>query len=404
MLSQLSTKTQRTESHWATWLDSYEGLPPPAAVQTHTRSSKLYRRLDDFAELPAGLFLAGLLALGAHYVADWIGEGLLGFEKSPIGSIPLAIALGATLRNTIGIPRPYEAGLRGCLRFVLRVGISLLGLRLSLPAVAAIGVAGLPVILCCISTALLVVGPLSRALRISVKQGYLIAVGTGVCGVSAIAATASVIDAEEDEVSYSIACVTLFGMLAMLCYPLFAFMIFDGNRHLAGYLLGTSIHDTAQVTGAAMMYRQQFQAPEALDVATVTKLIRNTSMIVIIPLVAFLVSRSEAQETRKAAVRLKQVAPAFVLAYLGLAAVRSIGDLGDRPFGLLDPATWQAVIGLADGVSSGLLAIAMAAVGLGTDLNRIRKLGWRPMVVGLTAALVVGAASLTVLKLFPPSL
>ena len=127
-------------------------------------------------------------------------------------------------------------------------------------------------------------------------------------------------------------------------------------------------------------------------------------MIVIIPLVAFLVSRSEAQETRKAAVRLKQVAPAFVLAYLGLAAVRSIGDLGDRPFGLLDPATWQAVIGLADGVSSGLLAIAMAAVGLGTDLNRIRKLGWRPMVVGLTAALVVGAASLTVLKLFPPSL
>ena len=121
MLSQLSTKTQRTESHWATWLDSYEGLPPPAAVQTHTRSSKLYRRLDDFAELPAGLFLAGLLALGAHYVADWIGEGLLGFEKSPIGSIPLAIALGATLRNTIGIPRPYEAGLRGCLRFVLLV-------------------------------------------------------------------------------------------------------------------------------------------------------------------------------------------------------------------------------------------------------------------------------------------
>ena len=312
MLSQLNTETQRTESHWATWLDSYEGLPPPAAVP-----SKLYRRLDDFAELPAGLFLAGLLALGAHYVADWIGEGLLGFEKSPIGSIPLAIALGATLRNTIGIPRPYEAGLRGCLRFVLRVGISLLGLRLSLPAVAAIGVAGLPVILCCISTALLVVGPLSRALRISVKQGYLIAVGTGVCGVSAIAATASVIDAEEDEVSYSIACVTLFGMLAMLCYPLFAFMIFDGNRHLAGYLLGTSIHDTAQVTGAAMMYRQQFQAPEALDVATVTKLIRNTSMIVIIPLVAFLVSRSEAQETRKAAVRLKQVAPGVRAGLLG---------------------------------------------------------------------------------------
>ena len=81
MLSQLSTKTQRTESHWATWLDSYEGLPPPAAVQTHTRSSKLYRRLDDFAELPAGLFLAGLLALGAHYVKGGVNLDHFGGAK-----------------------------------------------------------------------------------------------------------------------------------------------------------------------------------------------------------------------------------------------------------------------------------------------------------------------------------
>jgi len=398
-------KVANDPSDWASWLDSYEGLPSPAPTvpsgQPAPPVARLHGWLDAAGYVAPGLLLAALLALCGHYLADWIGRFLLGFQKSPLGSIPFAILLGAILRNTIGIPRQYEAGLKACVRFVLRLGIVLLGLRLSLPAVAEIGLSGLPIIVCCIFTALLAVAALSHMLGLSRQQGALIAVGTGICGVSAIAATAPVIDANDDEVSYSIACVTLFGLLAMFGYPLFAFRVFDGDHRLAGYLLGTAIHDTAQVTGASMMYMQQFRAPEALDVATVTKLLRNTAILFIIPLVATVARRTDGQG-RQSAFRIAQAVPFFVIVYLMLAAVRSAGDLGPRAFGILGRSTWSGLLSQAEVLSAWSLAMAMAAVGVGTEFSRIRKLGWRPMAVGLAAALIVGGVSLTVLKLFPP--
>lgn len=387
---------------WAAWLDSYEGLPARVLPSTGAPPvSNLHRLLAQFAVIAPGLSMAGLLAVCAHYFADWTGRVLLGFESSPVGSIPVAIILGAVLRNTVDLPKQYEAGLKICVRFVLRLGIVLLGLRLSLPAVGTIGLAGLPIIACSIVTALVVVATLSKALGLSAKQGHLIAVGTGICGVTAIAATASVIEADQDEVSYAIACVTLFGTLAMFTYPSIAHGVFDGDNRLAGYLLGTSIHDTAQVTGAAMMYRQQFHAPMALDVATVTKLMRNTTMIFIIPVISFLVRRKE-MHGRTKAIRISQAMPFFVIAYLILSVVRGIGDLGTKAFILFDRSSWEVLLAQADVSSGWLLAVAMAAVGLGTEFSRIRKLGWRPMVVGLTAAIMVGIVSLTSLKLFPP--
>lgn len=391
-------------SDWAAWLDSYEGLPVPVRpAKEQPPTPLLHAWLDRAGVVAPGLLLAAFLALCAHFLADWIGRYILGFQKSPIGSIAVAVVLGAILRNAAGVPLQYEAGLKTCVRFVLRAGIVLLGLRLSLPLVGVIGLAGLPIIVCCIVTALVVVGALSRALGLSSKQGLLIAIGTSICGVSAIAAAAPVIGAEEDEVSYSIACVTLFGMLAMFAYPFFAFWVFAGNNQLAGYLLGTAIHDTAQVTGAAMMYRQQFHAPEALDVATVTKLLRNTTMIVLIPLMGFLAHRGTAAQ-RKGSFRISQAVPFFVIGYLILAGVRSIGDLGTKPFLILERSSWTSLISQADTASGWFLATAMAAVGLGTQFARIRKLGWRPMAAGLAAALIVGAVSLSLLKLFPPTL
>ena len=130
---------------------------------------------------------------------------------------------------------------------MLRFGIILLGLRLSLAAVGELGLAALPVIVGCIAVALVAVTWINRALGLPRRLGSLIAVGTSICGVSAIAATAPVIDAEEDEVSYSVACITLFGLLALFCYPLLAHGMFGGDaeagrsvpghgdpRHVAG--------------------------------------------------------------------------------------------------------------------------------------------------------------------------
>ena len=124
--------------------------------------------------------------------------------------ILITVMLGLLVRNGIGLPRSYEQGLRLCVKRILRVGVALLGLRLSITAVGTIGLTALPIVIGCIVAALLVVTRLSRLVGLSPRLGSLIAVGTSICGVSAIVATAPVIQADEEEVSYSVAVITLF--------------------------------------------------------------------------------------------------------------------------------------------------------------------------------------------------
>ncbi len=144
----------------------------------------------------------------------------------------------------------------------------------------------------------MVVTWINRALGLPRRLGSLIAVGTSICGVSAIVATGPAIDAEEDEVSYAVACVTLFGLVALFTYPFLAHAIFGGDARKVGLFLGTAIHDTAQVAGAGLMYREQYRAPEALDTATVVKLTRNLCMAGVIPLMAALYHRGGGPDGR----------------------------------------------------------------------------------------------------------
>ena len=159
-----------------------------------------------------------------------MGTSLLGFSHSPISPIMVALLLGLAIRNAIGLPAVYEGGLKFCLRHVLRLGIMLLGLRLSLAAVGQIGLVGLPIIVGCIATALILVTWINHALGLPRRLGSLIAVGTSICGVSAIVATGPVVDAEEDEVSYAVACVTLFGLLALFCLSVPGALAVPGRR------------------------------------------------------------------------------------------------------------------------------------------------------------------------------
>lgn len=376
------TPPRNVSTEWTDWLDSYEGLPAPVAVAAAPEPLPL-RWLSEGAGLAPGLLMAAVLAAVAHYGADLLGRTVLGFAKSPIGAASLAVLLGAALRNFVGLPSAYEAGLKFCVRVLLRGGIVLLGLRLSLPAAGAIGLQGLPLIVCCIGAAIAVVMVLRKVLAISARQAYLIAIGTGVCGVSAISAVAPLLEADDDEVSYAIACVTVFGVVAMFGYPFLAHALFAGDATRAGFFLGTSIHDTAQVAGAAVMYRQQFDAPSVVDTALVTKLVRNSSMIFLIPLFGWLGSS-------RRGVRMGQVVPLFVVLYVVMAGVRSVGDLA---IGDSNRAVWSAFLAWSDGVAGWILTAATAAIGLGTELWRIRRLGWRPLAAGLAAAGAVGVVS-----------
>jgi uncharacterized integral membrane protein (TIGR00698 family) len=386
---------------WARWLDSMEGVPewpPPAARRPpagwQQRVGKAFERLGELA--PGGVLALGLAVAGER-LAFWLGTAVLGFANSPVGAVPVAVLLGLLVRNTVGVPAVYEPGLRVCVRFLLRVGIVLLGLRLSLGAVGLVGLAALPVVVVCIAVALVVVSWVGRAVGLPRRLAALIAVGTGICGVSAIVAAAAAIEAEDDEVSYAVACVTLFGLLGLFGYPFFAYWALGGDPHLAGIFLGTAIHDTAQVAGAGLIYQQQYAAPEALNAATVTKLVRNAGMAAVIPLMAYLYLRSASG--KKGRLSWHQAVPAFVLFFLAAAGLRTAGDIGDRPFGVLDPETWREMLAAADRVSGWCLALAMVAVGLGTGLAKLRTLGLKPMAVGLAAALLVGCVSITLLTL-----
>jgi uncharacterized membrane protein YadS len=193
--------------------------------------------------------------------------------------------------------------------------------------------------------------------------------------------------------------VTLFGMVGLLFYPLLAHGAFGAHPAAAGVFLGTAIHDTAQVVGAGFIYQQQYQLPEVLSTATVVKLVRNLSMAAVIPLMAVLYYRDKRSETRVSGSLWKQVLPLFVVAFVAMTLVRTVGDRGERPFGLLEPTTWHSFLAAADRTSTFCLATAMGAVGLSTGLDRLKKLGLRPFLVGLAAAGIVGVLSFLLLKL-----
>lgn len=397
------------ENHSLTvWLDSLEGVPswPSTSESVGEIESRgpwqqtLNRWFDGIGLSLPGLCLALGLATSGTFLSQWLGVRVLGFSKSPFSAIMFAIVLGLLIRNLIGLPSVYEKGLSLCTRKMLRLGIVLLGMRMSLLAAGKIGLIGLPIILGCVSVAFVFVSIASRLLGLPRKLGSLIAVGTSICGVSAIVATAPAIDADEDEVSYAVATITLFGMIALFAYPYTAHWIFSGNPRMAGLFLGTAVHDTAQATGAGLMYQQQYAAPEALDTAVVVKLVRNLCMVFIIPVMTVVYHRKSDLATNESRPKWHQLIPLFVIGFLAMVVLRTIGDIGEHPFGVLGNTAWHDVNLFTQNTAEWCLMAAMASIGLGTSIQRLRILGLRPLVAGLFAAALVGCVSIGLVKAF----
>ena len=347
------------------------------------------------AVLP-GLILALVIALGGQFLSELSGVKLMGLPKSPISAIMMAILLGMIIRNVMTLPQFLRPGIRFGLEKVLRVGIVLLGIRLSLGEVGAIGLKSLPVIIGAVVTALIVVTALCRKLCLTNRLGTLIALGTSICGATAIVAAAPAISAKDDEVAYSVACVTLFGIIAMLVYPFAAHWLFGGDPFQAGLFLGTSIHETAQVAGAGLVYQEYYHDPQALDVATVTKLVRNLGMIVVIPLMSIAYHRTH--DDGGDPPKWWTMIPLFVIGFACLSLVRTVGDMGDQAFGFIPPETWTEIVSGTKEAAEFCLAIAMASVGLGTSVRKLIHIGVKPLIVGLFAALVVGGVSFTLIR------
>ena len=357
-------------------------------------------RLVETPGLLPGLLLAGGVVLASVLLADYVNS-TLGFNGL-ISYIMAAILIGLVVGNLARLPTSFAPGVSFCLTRLLRLGIILMGIRLSVFDAARIGAWGIPIVLVCIVTGLLLTTYFTRLLRLPDRLGTLMAVGTSICGATAIVAAAPVLQAEDEEVAYAVANITVFGIIAMFVYPYLAHWLFAGNIVMAGLFQGTAIHETAQVTGAGLMYDQIFGAtakPTVADVAIVIKLVRNVFIAAVIPLMALVYARRLASEGRATGSRVSiwRLFPIFILGFIAMAIVRSIGDAGLRHGGLAlgywGLADWSRDMGMISDTAAYLLAMAMAGVGLGTRLKSMRGLGIKPFYVGLFASLVVGIAS-----------
>lgn len=361
-----------------------------------------------------GLVACFIVMVAGIYGAKGIGNLLLATGilpeggASPISGIFVAILLGILIRNTIGLPDLFKTGIGFSVKYALRAGIILLGLRLSLTEALKLGAWGLPLIIACISVGLFITLFFTAKLNQSTRLGTLIATGTGICGVTAIMATAPVIKAEENEISYAVANITIFGLLGMLFYPYLAHFFFENEPIKAGLFLGTAIHDTAQVTGAALIYDQIYDSTVVVDVATITKLTRNVFIIAVIPFISFWFFRNNAKNGNGEAGTLPKwykLFPLFILGFLLLSLLRTIGDAtvssSGTAFGLFSPSAWEGFYSFWSSFGSTyMLGLAMAGVGLSTNLKIFKGLGIKPFYIGLVAALSVGAVSLLLISLF----
>jgi uncharacterized integral membrane protein (TIGR00698 family) len=361
-----------------------------------------------------GLALAAAVMLLAGWTARLLGAGLLHLEgldpagrASPISGISLAILLGLAAANTIGTAALFRPGLEFSVKRVLRIGIILIGLKLSFVDVLKLGAWGVPVVMTIIVVALIATTLIARGLGVSDRLATLAAASTAICGVTAAVAIGPVIEAEEREVAYTVANVTLFGLAAMLAYPYLAHGLFGASSGSVGLFLGTGIHDTSQVMGAALSYKQIFGDERAFQVAAVTKLTRNVFLVAVVPLLALLHARRSGQPGRPVAIG--TLFPLFVLGFLAMAIARSLGDAGvsggGPALGVFDAeawARWTKLLG--ETWASAALGTAMAAVGLTTDLRSLAKLGARPFYVGAASAALVAGLALLLAALVGPRL
>ncbi|MQC25289.1 MAG: putative sulfate exporter family transporter [Chloroflexi bacterium] len=358
-----------------------------------------------------GVAAALVVMLAGFWLSDQAGHVILAAQgltgSSPVSGVPVAIVLGLLLRNTLPLPASLAPGLKFATTTVLRAGIVLVGIRLSLFDVLKLGIAGLPVVVAAIATGLLFVTWFNKKLGLPPRLGTLIAAGTSICGVTAIVSVAPAIDADEREVAYAVANVVAFGLFGMLFYPYLAHWLL-GSSETIGLFLGTAVHDTSQVVGAALTYKQVYSDDVVLRVATVTKLTRNIFLAAVIPLLTWLHIRASqsVEGAVKKTTKWTALVPGFVIGFVAMAVVRSAGDatLGSSgaAFGVWHADAWASITRqLGDyWASQILLGTAMAAVGLNTNFAVFQGVGMKPFAVGLAGALAVGSVGMLMAIIF----
>lgn len=344
----VSSELERLES-----LDSMEGIarvepsPPPPLFRFLPRGALLHA-------IYPGVLVALTIGLAATFLSDHYG--------APVMLFALLIGMAFHFLHEEG---RCVAGIEFASRSVLRLGVALLGVRITFDQIAGLGLAPVAMVVVGVTTTICFGLLLAQTLKLSRVFGVLSGGAVAICGVAAALAIASVLprnaQSERDTI-LTVVSVTALSTLAMIFYPMIVAALGFDHRH-AGVFLGGTIHDVAQVVGAGYMI-----SPETGDVATYVKMLRVAMLLPVVFAIVFVVSRVTPGGERRAAT----LVPTFLIGFAALVAVNSTG--------VIPKEVAQAV----SDVSRWCLVTAIAALGMKTSFKDLIAVGWRP--VGLMVA------------------
>lgn len=316
---------------------------------------------------------SGILVCLAIAIPAW----LLGKTFPVVGGAIIAIIAGMIVTMFWKKKGKAEAGVKWTSKIILQTAVVLLGFGMNLGVIFETGKQSLPIIICTITTSLLIAWILQKALKVSANTSILVGVGSSICGGSAIAATAPVIDADDNEVAQSIAVIFFFNVLAAIFFPILGKAIGFDTMHgdAFGIFAGTAINDTSSVTAAASTWDSMWNlGSETLNKAVTVKLTRTLAIIPITLVLSFIRARKNAKEGKQASkFSLKRAFPMFILYFVIAAIITTVCvNLG------IDAGVFQPLKEL----SKFMIIMAMAAIGLNSNVIQLIKTGGKPIIVG----------------------
>lgn len=315
--------------------------------------------------------LPGLIAC----LALAVGATLLGNRFPAVGAPVFAILAGVVIAAWRPPARAFQPGIAFAAKALLQWAIVLLGANLSLSEIARGGASALPVMLGTFAIVLTLAYFCGKVLRIDRDLRRLIGIGTAICGGSAIAAVASVVEVDRSDVSYALGTVFFFNVVAVLAFPPLGHAL-SLSQSAFGLWAGTAINDTSSVVAAAFSFGR-----DAGNAAVVVKLTRT---LLIVPVVLFYVGKRLTSHGGDRNVSWLRVIPWFVVWFLAAAAAASLGVI---------PASWHEPLQRAALFG---IVLALAGVGLSSDVARMRAAGVRPLLLGAALWVAITASSLAI--------
>lgn len=316
--------------------------------------------------------ISGFAACIIVTVTAYLLQNIWIIKKLNLSTLIIAIILGALIKNTIGISEKFEYGIKFCSKKVLRIAIVMLGFKLSFSQILKIGPKAVIVILVSTTSTILFTNYLGKKFNLKNNLTTLLSTGISICGAAAIAAVNSIIKSDEEDIAYSIGIITVLGTIFMFVYPII-FKLFKMNQQIYSIWAGSSIHEVAQVVAAGFAVSN--------DAGTQATIVKLTRVLFIIPVTIILSLTSSKKDNSKFSFKNISI-PYFVLLFLLVVILNSAIQIPKNTLDLLVK------------IDGYLMTLAMAGLGLDLSIASMKKVGLKPLYIGIISSLFISLISL----------